>query len=403
MSKSSVSRTVQKRNEQSEDVDSTHQKTKLEESDNVDTETNKKAETKKKPVKADDNEVDVESSSVSRRKRTVKVDTESTESKKKTSRAKDKKEDHRTNETVEAGLYFNVQPFKKWLKSYYENNGMNLEFPRSQKSLEAKVKSKSEKPAKETKKKTKKNSDGDEESGSSINSPNCSGVQFALSAVVERTCRFILSEVISSAKKDVDSANLYQLKTDTLMDAVRSNSKLSEHFKKYLDQFVQSTTYTKNLEDCIPVKHFKKFVESVVGSNVNENNSLNLVAYLLYSVLVEYANRMYFLAMYAKKKNFGFEIAKYATSMIFSESSDLGKQLSIVLNDTMTRVGEHKKKSSGEKKAKAEGAGKGKSKSSKDGESGKSKLVKDDEYDEPEPKPTKSAKQTKQSKQQIEE
>src|SRR3990167_4625783 len=126
-------------------------------------------------------------------------------------------------ETEKAGTVFDVNKTKKWLKSYFHKDEYKVTWRKPSKKSEEKD--------------GDNNGDGDGEGNGNGNTED-RGISFthsnhALTVVDQVLCSSVINLAVTRAKKN--SANLYEVTDELLMDSVKLNAEYGNVLGKYLD------------------------------------------------------------------------------------------------------------------------------------------------------------------------
>lgn len=194
-----------------------------------------------------------------------------------------------TKLTQKAGLSFNVNSFRSWLKKYYEQNEMYA--PKHKQSQK----------------------EGDEkahkEDVPEDHIPKFKGAHVALAASVEVLCHTILKETISQLNKG--NSGLYDVSRPAIKYAVMFNDDLRFLFTRSLQSFKQTMMY--ETQYCIPRKEMTRYIDTTFGKIINlDPKSYNLLAYLLLSFSMDIASNIFNMMVYANKRTLDFSVIIYA-------------------------------------------------------------------------------------------
>jgi len=197
-----------------------------------------------------------------------------------------------TKLTQKAGLNFNVNSFKSWLKRYYDQNEMYAPKAKQTAPKEGEVKVQ------------KEDTDVIED-----HIPMFKGAHVALAAAVEVLCQTILKETISQLTKG--ASGLYDVTRPAIKYAVMLDDDLSFLFSRSLRSFKQNMMYENQF--CIPRKEMARYIDSTFGKVINlDQKSYNLLAYLLLSFSMDVASHIFHMMIYANKRTVDFSVVIYA-------------------------------------------------------------------------------------------
>lgn len=173
----------------------------------------------------------------------------------KKSGAKDTKSTVHNKATDEAGLSFNVNTTKKWLKKQFEVVGLDM--------------------------------------------PKFHAAHVGLTAVVESLLSSILSHVNSHLPKEKSS--LYKITLPSLSYPLQLDSDFSKLFKDSIASFEVDTNYTEQF--WMTKSDVTKYIESHIGDNIQlEAKAYNLLCYLLLKYSIQLTRTSHHLMSYAGKK-----------------------------------------------------------------------------------------------------
>jgi hypothetical protein len=180
--------------------------------------------------------------------------------------------------TDKAGLSFNVNETKKWIKKQLEISGHIV-----------------------------KNMDGKNEVVYDL--PKFTGAHIALTAIIESMIMNIMNEAISHLPKDI--SGLYILSLPALSLPLQLNTHMKRVFLEAIEKFDPDINYSDLF--WISKKDIYTYIEKKYGDNIKlDARAFNLMCY----ILVEYASMIlktaHYMMLYAKKKSLDTNSFRYA-------------------------------------------------------------------------------------------
>lgn len=183
-------------------------------------------------------------------------------------KVKDNNEDSGPNKaTTAAGLTFNVNSFRNWMKDQFadKNQVINDE--------------------KEEKKKPSKNDENKDGENDKVKDktrdrelPKFNGGHIALTAAVEDMIKIIFTACESYMPKD--KAGLFELNKEALISACNINDDMKKMFKSYLEYYDVNENYTTNY--VISKDKFAAFIDKHFGKNIKLTmEGYNLLVFFL--------------------------------------------------------------------------------------------------------------------------
>lgn len=189
---------------------------------------------------------------------------------------KDKKQDQDegpNKATTTAGLMFNVNTFRNWMKGQFDVKEDSM--------------------------------------------PKFNGVHVALTAAVEEMVKLLIQAALSHLPKD--KAQLYELGKGSLSYVVQIDSDFKKIFMNHLEKFDDNENYTSNY--IVSKDTFTKFIDKHFGKNIKLNNEgHNLLVYLLNKFAVTLTMFSKNLLDYAEKKSLKPRTMLYAVKLLCNES-----------------------------------------------------------------------------------
>jgi hypothetical protein len=192
----------------------------------------------------------------------------------KKSTKKSTKEPTLNRDTIRSGCSFNVNQMKRWLKSFY-----------SQYSLPVKVKYvKHDK--EESTKKSKKEKKVDEQEKSTTSKIKIRNAHMIMVALEQTLALYIVNTAYSKVKKTKESAGLYEITEQQLMDSVRADYCLRYACSRYWDEYRTNagTSYVNDFG--VSKELFCNYIEKNAFSGGNTNVKLTDQAYSYIAFLI---------------------------------------------------------------------------------------------------------------------
>lgn len=215
----------------------------------------------------------------------------------------------KTNKATEkAGLHFNVNETKKWMK-----NQFTLSDEPEKKVL-------------------------------------FQGAHIALTAACEALCNNLMSLVVKELPKEV--SGLYTLTSSHMIYAIQNNSDYISLFRNMIEKFDPDTNYTSMF--WIERKVVDRFIESRHGTNIKlDSRAYNFMAFLLNSFAVTTTRAASVLMKYSKRSSMNIKTIRAAIEIIAPDT--VSNSLAMRIDECATGTGED------EEDSENEGAGSGES------------------------------------------
>ena len=323
---------------------------------------------------------------------TVKETKKDKTDKKKSVKVEPEVKDSRNNATRRAGLEFNVNRARDWLKEYYaKTTNCVIVDKKSKKSKvdseeDTKKKSKSSKEDSETEEKTSEDS-----------TMKLRGPQYIVTCVDQILCNKILTLAFKRSK--IGQGDMYRITEDNVRSVVEIDNDLKMTFGMYLEKYEESQDY--GIQTKLEYDTVYNFLENhgYDGGFKNvkiEKKAYNYLMYLILNARIRLADSAYHMTLYGKKHTVNKEAMLHSIPGVFGGNlkKDIyrkAEDIIKILND-MSQKDENDddekktKKNSDDESSESEEDDKKKSKSESESES---------ESEEPEEKPKKKSVQKK--------
>ena len=211
------------------------------------------------------------------------------------------------NDTEEAGLFFNVNTNKNWMKEFY-SVGHEVTIKEKDKNEEDKY-NKVQKPAKLAFK-----------------------PHWCLAATDQVICTLIVNAAVKRSSKGVDG--LYTVTETNVVDGLKDDRDLRFAFLRNLDFFDRRNVYTGNLK--MTSKNIGEFIEKYCAhgaSNVHADGSaINIIAFLMLENRKVLADTAYMMVLHSKGTSVSDKSILYATQCVYNGTS--------FANDLYVKVGD---------------------------------------------------------------
>lgn len=196
--------------------------------------------------------------------------------------------------TEKSGLSFNVNTVKANMKSYFENQSVQL--------------------------------------------PMFSGSHVAMTAVIQKMAEFVLKACMSHLSKD--KTGIKQVARPTVKTVVCLNTDMNEYFYQKMLKFKKNNMYSEQ----IPVsrKEFDVMCTTIDKSLALTPKAYNFLCYLLNEVYLDVLSTSYQFLSYAKKKTLDATVVMYAIKNRFSDN--LAHELCAEVTKVMAAVGDEVEK-----------------------------------------------------------
>ena len=211
-------------------------------------------------------------------KKTSGSDNKKTSSSDKKTSGSDKKEKKNENDgpnkaTSEAGLMFNVNSFRNWMKEQFNVKEQEM--------------------------------------------PKFNGAHVALTACIEEMLKLLLKTAVGHLPKD--KANLYELSKGAIGYMIQIDEDLKRVFRYHLEKYDDEENYTSSY--IVNKETMSKFIDKYFGKNIKlTNEGYNLVVYLLNKFAISVTRYSKELLSYAEKRSLRPKTVISAVKLICPES-----------------------------------------------------------------------------------
>jgi hypothetical protein len=192
--------------------------------------------------------------------------------------------------TKKAGLSFNVNTFKRWMISYFENN--------------------------------------------ELEKPKFSGSHVAVSALTES----LVTVIISAAKKQITkgTSGLYDIHRGFIISAIQLNPELRDTFISYLHTFDPTMNYGDQL--CIDYKTVVNYLESHEGGNIQfQQIAYNCLSYFVVKFISQVLRTAHACVQYSKRKT--LDPRSIITAVNIHTTGTLNNALRMRIEEALRNIG----------------------------------------------------------------
>ncbi len=277
--------------------------------------------------------------------KTSKEDVKST--KEESKETSSKKEGVNAN-TTRAGLIFDVNTRKRWLKTYLSADKYLIDQMTTEENDDGKKV-----------RQIAKDDDGDDKKCTL----NISGAQYALSAVEQVLCAAVVTVAFPKATKS--KSGLHELTLSVLLDSVRSDLELNSVLGQYLALYDSSADYFSQLK-VTKQDEIRAYVETRCLDNTTvrlTNDGFNFLCFVLQRNRIVLTNFTHRLVTFAKKRTMSEDAIMAAVEFLYERSPGLlGKmtkkyeEVSLLIEEAVKveKAEKEKKQKEKEKEAKAD-------------------------------------------------
>lgn len=255
--------------------------------------------------------------------------------------------------THDAGLTFNVNSFKQWMKEQFKI--MVVGTPKLKTKTKSKAKAKADEDGKEKEDTGEENNDDNEKDdddkkkskSSESPVPKLNGAHIALAAANEALCSYIIKETIVHVPKE--KTGLYTLGRASLIVSAQLDTDLKRFFSNHLEVYDSDTNFINQY--CVPQKN-KNSVEAFIlkhfGGNVHlDNTGYNLLAYMLLKFSSQITKTAHALMMYAGRGM--LEPNSIYTAVKIACPEGLSNNICMRIEDAIKNSGDQRDKKKDEK------------------------------------------------------
>lgn len=201
--------------------------------------------------------------------------------------------------TVEAGLNFNVNTFRQWMKKKLTDEEKLVGIVDAENNKVPKI-------------------------------PKFSGSHVALTALNEKLCYVILERTIKRLSKD--KMGLYCIKFNDISDILQVDKELHRDLGVFVDAFDNTLNYKDQY--CISEDVIRDYIDNTFGKCISiTNDAFNFLVYLLHKSSVRIIDTAYEMIVYAKKMTINPLSIMVSASVHFS--GDIKKLLRIRMDEAI--------------------------------------------------------------------
>jgi hypothetical protein len=169
--------------------------------------------------------------------------------------------------------------------------------------------------------------------------PNISNGHIGLTAAVEAMNNSIIKSIVDRLPKE--KSGLYSCNRATIINSIQLDNNLNPFFQKFLSAFDSDVDYTAQL--WISKKDISEYIDTVYSKNIMlDNTAYNLISYLLLRFAVVLVSTGFNLMSYANKKSIDYKSILYAVNIHLSD--EVANYIIMRVEDAVGKSGDKDKK-----------------------------------------------------------